>query len=237
MSKFSLPYGRGHLSFDLPDVVRAKVIEPVDMLAAPDLVGAVEAALNAPVGGADVADFQSARSAAIAISDKTRPVPHRHLLPPLLHRLENLGLSPGAIRLIIATGTHSPMPREEYRWVVPEEIVARYPVLCHNADDRENLVQLGTTSRSTPVWVNRRFFEADLRIVVGNIEPHLFQGFSGGVKSAAIGLAGRDTVNRNHAMMTDHRAQLGRYSDNPTRQDVELDSGENCCENKKNPAF
>ncbi len=221
MSKFSLPYGKGHLSFSLPDAVEAEVVAPPETPAAPDPAGAVEAALTAPVGGVDLADFQDVRSAAIAINDKTRPVPHRHLLPPLLHRLEELGLPPEAITLIIATGTHPPMPPQEYPRVVPEEILARYPVSCHDADDRENLVHLGTTSRGTPVWVNRHFVEADLRIVVGNIEPHQFQGFSGGVKSAAIGLAGRDTVNHNHAMMTDPRAQLGRYADNPARQDVE----------------
>jgi nickel-dependent lactate racemase len=71
------------------------------------------------------------------------------------------------------------------------------------------------------VWINRPFYEADLRIVVGNIEPHQFQGYSGGVKSAAIGLAGRETINHNHAMMTDPRAQLGRFVGNPARQDVE----------------
>ena len=86
--------------------------------------------------------------------------------------------------------------------------------------DLRDLVQW-VKKRGTPVWVNRRFVEADLRIVVGNIEPHQFQGFSGGVKSAAIGLAGRETVNHNHAMMTDPLAQLGRYDDNPARQDVE----------------
>jgi nickel-dependent lactate racemase len=114
------------------------------------------------------------------------------------------------------------MPVQEYPRVVPKEILARYPVLCHDADNRENLLHLGMTSQhGTPVWVNRHFFEADLRIVIGNIEPHQFQGFSGGVKGASIGLAGRDTVNHNHAMMTDPRAQLGCYADNPARQDVE----------------
>jgi len=125
------------------------------------------------------------------------------------------------IQLIIAVGTHPFMTPAEYPRVVPEEILARYPVLCHDVDDRENLLHLGMTSRGTPVWVNRRFFEADLRIVVGNIEPHQFQGFSGGVKSATIGLAGRDLVNHNHAMMTDPCARLGHYHDNPARQDVE----------------
>ena len=46
-------------------------------------------------------------------------------------------------------------------------------------------------------------------------------GFSGGVKGAAIGLAGRATINHNHAMMSDPRAALDRYDDNPARQDVE----------------
>jgi nickel-dependent lactate racemase len=221
VSEFSVPYGKGHLSFSLPDGVEAEVVVPPATPAAPDPASAVEAALDTPLGGVDLASFQGARSAAIAVNDKTRPVPHQYLLPPLLRRLEGLGLPPKAIRLIIATGTHPPMTPEEYPRVIPEEILARYPVLCHSADDCENLLHLGTTSRGTPIWVNRHFFEADLRIVVGNIEPHQFQGFSGGVKSAAIGLAGRDTVNHNHAMMTDPRAQLGRYADNPARQGVE----------------
>jgi nickel-dependent lactate racemase len=83
------------------------------------------------------------------------------------------------------------------------------------------LVDLGTTSRGTPVLINRDYFRADLRIVVGTIEPHQFQGFSGGVKSAAIGLAGRNTINSNHALMADPAARLGHYDHNPARQDVE----------------
>jgi nickel-dependent lactate racemase len=221
MSEFTIPYGKGHLHFHLPEGIEAKVVVPLETPAAPDPAGAVKAALAAPIGGVDLADFRGARSAAIAVNDKTRPVPHQYLLPPLLRCLEDLGLPPAAIQLIIATGTHPPMTPEEYPRVIPEEILARYRVVCHDGDDRENLLHLGTTSRGSPVWVNRHFVEADLRIVVGNIEPHQFQGFSGGVKSAAIGLTGRDTVNHNHAMMTDPRAQLGCYADNPARQDVE----------------
>jgi nickel-dependent lactate racemase len=219
--EFSLPYGKGNLTFHLPDGLPVEVVEPPEVVAAADPLGAVEAALDAPLGGARLPDFRGARSAAVAINDKTRPVPHEHLLPPLLRRLEGLGLPPEAITLLIATGAHPTMPPTEFARVVPTEVLTRYPVLCHDADDRPNLAYLGATSRGTPVWVNRLFLAADLRIVVGNIEPHQFQGFSGGVKSAAIGLAGRDTVNRNHALMTDPEARLGRYEENPARQDVE----------------
>ncbi len=71
------------------------------------------------------------------------------------------------------------------------------------------------------MWANKGYAQADLKIVVGNIEPHQFAGFSGGVKSAAIGLAGAETITRNHALMTHPDAQLGAYESNPSRQDIE----------------
>jgi nickel-dependent lactate racemase len=178
-------------------------------------------ALSNPVGGVSLSDFRDAKSVAIAINDKTRPVPNHQLLPSLLGHLEGLGIKPGAIQFIIATGTHPRMSPSEYPLIAPQEILDHFPVHCHHCDDGESLVYKGKTSRGTPVWVNRLFAEADLRIVVGVIEPHQFQGFTGGVKGAAIGLAGRDTINHNHALMTSPKARLGRYSDNPARKEVE----------------
>ena len=42
-----------------------------------------------------------------------------------------------------------------------------------------------------------------------------------GVKSAAVGLAGDATIGHNHSMMSHPLAQIGRYDDNPCRQDIE----------------
>ncbi|NWG17895.1 MAG: nickel-dependent lactate racemase [Chloroflexi bacterium] len=218
---YSIPYGKTRLAFTLPDTLDVQVIAPADVPAASDPTGVVRATLDELLGGIRWGDFAGARSAAVAVNDKTRPVPHDHLLPPLLERLESLGLAPGQITLIVATGTHPPMPPGEFPHILPAGVLARYPVICHNCDDAANLVYRGQTSRGTPVWINRQYAEADLRLVVGNIEPHQFMGFSGGVKSAAIGLAGRETINRNHALMMDEHAQLGCYDGNPAREDVE----------------
>ncbi len=225
LPEFHLPYGKKIISFTIPAPWPVDLIAPAQIDAAPNPSEVVRQALQNPVGGKRIADFKSAQSVAIAINDKTRPVPHRHLLPPLLEHLETLFLplkAPfDAITFLIATGTHPPLSPDEFSHVLPQDILSRYPVVCHNAYEARNLVHLGQTSRGTPIWINRHFIEADLRIVVGNIEPHQFMGFSGGVKSAVIGLGGAETVNHNHALMRDPQAKLGQFEGNPARQDVE----------------
>ncbi len=108
----------------------------------------------------------------------------------------------------------------ELHRILNKEILSRYPVIIHDCDHSE-LVSLGKTDYGTPIRVNKGFFECDLKITVGNIEPHHFMGYSGGVKTAAIGLAARDTINANHAMLIRNMTRSGIYSINPMRQDIE----------------
>lgn len=208
------------LSLNLDTAAHVEQVLPTETAAAEDPVASVTAALAQPVGGVTLADYAGVRSAAVAINDKTRPVPHDVLLPPLLRALERLGLPPEAITLIIATGTHIPMHPDSFERVVPPEILERYPVISHDCD-ADDLVSLCETTRGTPITMNRRFMEADLRVVVGNVEPHHFAGFSGGVKTAAIGVAGRSTATINHSLLRDPRAALAIYEQNPLRQDIE----------------
>lgn len=219
--QFQIPYGRSNLPATLPDEFVVDILEPVEQPAAADPLGLVRSALNCPLGGARLSDFANARTVAIAINDKTRPVPHHILLPPLLECLEAIGIRPDQIVLVIAVGLHAPMSPHEFASVLSETILKRYPVISHDAKDRSGLVFLGETSRRTPIWTNKVFAQADARIVIGNIEPHQFVGFSGGVKSAVIGLGGAETIRHNHAMLTEPGCRLGEYDHNPARQDVE----------------
>jgi lactate racemase len=218
---YRLPYGEGFLDLRLPDGARADLIVPHPAVLAADPIACIERALDEPSGGFNFDEYSYAQSAAVAVNDKTRPVPNNILLPPLLERLRRLGLPQDRIRLIVASGTHTPMRQDELARILPEDILAQYPVSVHDCDAAENMVDLGVTSRGTHVQANREFMQADLRIVVGDVEPHHFMGYSGGVKSAAIGLAARETIRQNHAMLTQANTSTGHYLDNPMRQDVE----------------
>jgi nickel-dependent lactate racemase len=220
MPSCRLPYGTGSVDVDLASAAGRQIV--VDTLApraaeaAADAVAEVETALAAaappPYRGG---------GCAVAINDHTRPVPHDVLLPCLLRFLERIGVDARDVLFVIASGTHPPMDAARFEDVVPAEVLARCRVVCHDARREEGLAFLGETSRGTPVWVNRDYLDRELRIVVGAIEPHQFVGFSGGAKGAAIGLGGDPTVTRNHAMMAEPNARIGRYDDNPCRQDIE----------------
>jgi nickel-dependent lactate racemase len=219
---YTLQYGNSKLSFDLPSTTIVDEIMAVNPACHNDPIKAVKDALDKSlVGALDLKNYKNASRVSIIINDKTRPVPFQHLLPPLLDKLISSGIPGKNIKFIIGTGTHLPILAEEIKEVYPEYIYNNYDIYSHNCDHLENLVDLGITKTGTPVLVNRQYYESDLKIVTGNIEPHHFMGFSGGNKSASIGVTGRATINKNHAMLIDPMACMGEYYNNPMRQDVE----------------
>lgn len=219
--QYSLPYGKRTLDFSLPDTLAVDWIAPAPVAGVVQPEAAVENALDNPVDGAGLEQYRGARSVAIAVNDKTRPVPLHLLLPPLLHRLEQLGIPPERIEFFFATGTHLPLTRDEMAGLLPPALAGRYALITHDCDDTANLALLGTTARGTPVLCSRAFLNADVKIVTGNIEPHHFAGFSGGAKSFSIGLAGRHTIDRNHSLLLDPLSRTAEYENNPLRQDIE----------------
>lgn len=160
-------------------------------------------------------------SIAIVVNDPTRPTPHDLLLPPLLDYLILIGGKTENISIFIATGTHKGLTNKEISGIIKNDIFKTYRTHVHNCDDELNLKYLGESAAGTPIYVNKSFFSHDVKIVIGQIEPHHFMGYSGGVKSAAIGLGGRKTITANHKMLMHPLAKMGNFYNNPMRIDIE----------------
>jgi nickel-dependent lactate racemase len=163
LNSYTLPYGKTSLSFELAESHRAEVVEPAFTVGVKDPLAEVKKSLKKPINGKDLKIPSKSVKVAIAINDKTRPVPHEILLPPLLEHLEGKGILKSDITFYIASGTHQPMKSSEYPKVLPSTIIEQYAVTAHDCDDGANLVMLGETSRKTPVLVNKSFFESDGR--------------------------------------------------------------------------
>ncbi|MBW6473253.1 MAG: nickel-dependent lactate racemase [Anaerolineaceae bacterium] len=154
----------------------------------------------------------------IAINDKTRPVPYPKLIPPLIHELIQNGIKENNIIFYIANGTHVPDTDLSYLQL-EDYLINNYIFLQH--DCNENLIYLGETSFGTKILINKSYYECDLKISVGNIEPHHFAGYSGGVKTVSIGLAGKETITHNHSPLMDDNSVACEYFRNKIRMDIE----------------
>lgn len=203
-----LDYGRGRLPVEIPDerVAGVDVLEKrtVPPLARPE--EALRRGLEAPIGRPPLRELaRGRRDAVIVISDKTRPVPNRELLPPILAELRAAGLPAEAVTVLVATGLHLPGPPAALAELVGSELARSLRIVQHDARDAEAQVDLGEAA-GLPVRLDRRYLEGDLKILTGLIEPHLMAGFSGGRKAVCPGLAGIDTIRVAHgpAMLEGH---------------------------------
>lgn len=193
--QFVLDYGHDGLKVELPEahVVKSLSYRPAEPLADPQ--AAVARALEEPIAAPPLVELaRGKRNACVVVSDITRPVPNGLILPPLLGALEQAGIARSEILILVATGLHRPNEGEELRAMLGPEIAGTYRVENHFGRRLDEHRYLGQTARGVPVWVDRRYLDAELKIATGLIEPHLMAGFSGGRKLICPGLAAFETV-------------------------------------------
>ena len=226
--KIELKYGRDGLVVDLADNLDVTVIRKPSMPVIEDSDAAVTRALNTPVGAPPLrALAETATSAAIAIYDITRPVPNGLFLRPMIEQLIAGGISTDAITVIVATGLHRPNLGAELEELIGDSWVLReVKVVNHYARDDDAHVLVGKTkTRGSIIRLDRRFVDADLRIVTGLVEPHFMAGYSGGRKVIAPGLAHAETITTFHnaRFMGDPLATSCNLRGNPLHEEqVEL---------------
>ena len=139
---------------------------------------------------------------AITVSDITRPVPYKGkngILPPLLQKLQALGMRRKNIRIIVGTGTHRASTPQEKVAMLGREIVSSYEVQDHDCEARANLAGIGRTPSGTEVFLNKNFAGADLKIATGLTESHFMAGASGGRKAICPGLVDLRTIEKFHS--------------------------------------
>ncbi len=220
--RIALDYGRDKLPVEVPDDRLAEVLclGPEPGLADPE--SSVEEALAAPIGAPPLAEIaRGRRNACVVISDRTRPIPYHEILPPILTTLERAGVPRDGTLLLVATGLHRAATEEEIRAMLGPEIAGAYRVESHDGRDRESHSFLGHSEKGTPIAIDRRYVEADLKILTGLIEPHLMAGYSGGRKAICPGLASLEMMRIEHGpKMLEGRVGNGILEGNPFHEDI-----------------
>jgi lactate racemase len=216
--RLELDYGRRPRSIEVPVgslIVRA----PTPGDDPPPLDHLIASALDHPVDAPRL-DEQVPPGARVlvVVSDATRAEPRGQLVGAILARLP----ARTRITVAVATGTHAPSPLEDLASeLAPADRQRIAGWVNHDGGDRAALVTLGTTTRGTPVTVNRALLDADLIVATGCIIPHYFAGFGAGSKAIFPGLGGSVEVRINHRLKMEPGSRAGVVDENPCRADLE----------------
>jgi nickel-dependent lactate racemase len=195
--KIELPCGKDTITLDLPDTVRMIATHESSFIADPH--AAVAEVLANPIGTPPLAELaQGRKNACIVISDITRPVPNKVILPPILKTLEENGIAQADITILIATGMHRPNLGEELESMVGKDIMENYRIVNHYCQKEEELREIARIE-GAPIKINTHYLDADLKILTGLIEPHFYAGFSGSRKSILPGISSFETMKFMHS--------------------------------------
>ena len=177
----------------------------------------LEDALAAQVAAPRLAELaRGAATVALVVPDGSRPCPSGAVVRHLLQELRRASTSRESVTVVVGCGLHAPSSEAEKRGLLAAADDEALRVV--DAQGLESpLAHLGVAGCGAPVHVDRRVADADLVVTVGIVEPHLYAGFSGGVKGVAIGCAGVETIAWTHrpAFIARPGVELGSLDGNP----------------------
>lgn len=223
--KIELPYGKGFQETEISNeringVLEASIEEyqPED-----DQLTIVKKAMKNPINSKKLKELAVGKDkVVILISDHTRPVPSKYILPLMLKEIRE-GNPDADITLLVATGCHRGTTKEELIGKIGEDIYKNEKIYIHDCDDESMLVTLDEKLPSGGnIIVNKLAAEADLLVAEGFIEPHFFAGYSGGRKSVFPGCCSRKAVMYNHnaEFIDSEYARTGNLENNPIHKDM-----------------
>ncbi|MEA2032226.1 MAG: nickel-dependent lactate racemase [Euryarchaeota archaeon] len=172
----------------------------------------------------EIVDRKRDAKIVIVVDDHTREAPTEKMLDVLTGEIgeEHKDNLPRRVTLLVACGTHTAPNEEDLKRILGAYMntyASQFNLEIHDCDAKDQ-VFVGTTSRGTPVMLNRSYVEADVKILTGDITLHYYAGFGGGRKSIVPGISSRETIQRNHALLLDDRAKTANIEDNPVHLDM-----------------
>ena len=218
--EYKYKYGHGYQTFSLE---KEHVLDEIKIAEFPpltDLKAAVLDAIYHPIASEPIDKLvKPGMKVAFICNDSTRVANTHDFMPILVDEMNKLGVKDEDMKIVFALGTHRAMSHEEMVEQVSEGVAARLKMYNSDCNKHEDFNYFGATSYGTPVLINKLICDVDLVIMTGTVVYHFFSGFGGGRKAVLPGVAGMETVRRNHSLMMSPNSQLGKLQGNPVYED------------------
>ena len=217
---FDFAYGHGRKQFSIDDAHILKEVRTEEFPPMTDVKQGILDAIYHPIGCKPINEIiKPGDTVAFICNDPTRVANSFDFMPVLVNELNKLGVKDEDTHIVFSLGTHRDMTHEEMVEAVGKDVSSRLKMYNSTCTKQEDFEYFGTTSRGTPVWLNKHICHVDHVILTGTIVHHYFSGYGGGRKAILPGCAAMETVRVNHSFMLDKHAGLGLTTGNPCYED------------------
>jgi nickel-dependent lactate racemase len=213
--RLKVHYGCGVQEIEVPDTCKVEVLEGQEGSGV-DEQKVLQDAVDHPLDSPSLEEFLKDGKVLILVNDGDRPTPTPKFLKCMIDKIEHRPET----RFLICCGTHrQPMP-EDLRMIFGEFYErVKDKIFYHDARDGQSLVKIGRTSSGNEIFMNIHVTWADKLIITGSVEPHYFAGFTGGRKWV-IGVAGFESIERNHKLALKDEAATLALDGNPLHDEL-----------------
>lgn len=228
MKSIKMKLGNGYIDVSVPEENLLGVIRKEIPASGKTEKEVILEALANPIGTPKLRNLvKPGDTVCIVVSDITRAWQRMSVyLPYVVQELNDAGIVDDNIRFLIALGYHRRQTPDEHKILLGPELVQRIRVTDHDATDKANLVNLGKTSRGTPITINKIAADADHLVLTGCCTYHPWVGWGGGKKSILPGISSIESIQHNHLMILNEEGQQrpevrsGNIKDNPIYLDM-----------------
>jgi len=162
-------YGKNGLEISINPNWNVSILRPVPQKRIENPILAIKHAIQNPLEGKSlksiIKEKKPIEKVCIVIDDATRPVPSHFILKALIEDLNNYGILDSQIFILIATGLHRKSNENEIERMVGKELSRRITIVNHQSTDSKSVIFLGKTKHEIPIYINKYYYESDLRII------------------------------------------------------------------------
>ncbi|MDI6752995.1 MAG: nickel-dependent lactate racemase [Thermodesulfobacteriota bacterium] len=218
--EYRFKYGKKEIRFNLDPRLVWGELTIKDHPPLQDPGAEIQKAIRNPIRSKPLREIVKAgQTVAFLVNDSTRLANSHVFMPILLNELNAAGIPDRDMFIIFSVGAHRQLSEQEMVSLVGPDVAERVRMYNSNAQDPSQFKYVGTTSRGNDIYFHKLVLEADHVVCTGNIVYHFFAGFGGGRKALLPGVAAYQTICRNHALMLEPGAGLGKLNGNPVHED------------------
>jgi nickel-dependent lactate racemase len=214
-----LPYGKTEICVRIPTKNLLDTIEPNDRVGAENPRAEIENALMNPVGTKRLTETVKPGDKVSVVLKDCGVSTNQIIVLTILKELNSAGIRNVDVRIIFA---YDPLrfssPQGET--LLPSEVLSGGITFSRHDCEVSEHVSVGKTSLGTDVYLNRKFADADVKVVAGVVEPHPYAGYSGGQEGILPGISSFKTIQHNLSYCLEKKAERGSIEGNPVHEDM-----------------